>query len=67
MKDEEDDYETFKKWFKENEMKFCDAMYSDRDVAYSAWVKGREYERLKESRESDLKNIKEDIEQGGKR
>lgn len=44
MKDEEDDYITFEKWFEENEAMFSHAQYSDKDIGYAAWLEGGKHE-----------------------
>ena len=62
-KDEEDDYEILEKWFEKNETRFSHAQYSDKDIAYSAWLEGRKHEkekRMKNKLEQFLKWLEEE-------
>jgi len=40
---EDKEYEYFKKWWKSKQEFWHSNMFSDRDMAYSAFLKGREY------------------------
>lgn len=39
--DYDEDYEVFEKWFSENELRFAHGQFSDKQIAYSAWLAGR--------------------------
>ena len=41
MKDEEDDdWIEFGKWFKDNETRFHQGQFSDKEIGYAAWLEG---------------------------
>ena len=40
MKDEDDDWVEFSKWFEENKKRFCDGQFDDKEIAFDAWLEG---------------------------
>ena len=40
MPDEDDDWKEFSKWFKDKEITFHQGQFSDKEIAYSAWLEG---------------------------